>query len=336
MTQTGEITIYSNLTLFQFINQTARFYPFLILTELVQETELLNDEASVATLLAPRTGTFEREDASFLSKYANPSWLPHVASMWRQHYIPNRQIYSFSVPPGGTLNVTNLDNGTVTLQRTENDDNDDDDSFLANGRVLFKGDKQHTNGVLHSIYTLLPRSWNGKSLWDILIEANDQRGGDLSILLSILNHTSSSSSSRLESTLTRYGGGPTTLFAPTDTAFATATNLSALSIQNAMDNGIGSSSPLRVLLENHVVSVNFIAYDWRLNLAECCAVAPEELVLTTWQENQLHLRVGGDRRTTTLNYGAATTVQNGLLSEYGVVQIIDQLLVPPGMDLSSI
>ena len=110
----------------------------------------------------------------------------------------------------------------------------------------------YKNGVLHilSQYPNPPMPWIGKSLFDVLIETNENCDGDLSVIIDLIQ-----ASPEVLKNLLQLRAGDTsaiTLFAPTNAAMAKV-NLTALGLDE---------TTLFTFLENHLVSGNFARRFW--------------------------------------------------------------------------
>eukprot|EP00540_Astrosyne_radiata_P019211 CAMPEP_0116864700 /NCGR_PEP_ID=MMETSP0418-20121206/24974_1 /TAXON_ID=1158023 /ORGANISM="Astrosyne radiata, Strain 13vi08-1A" /LENGTH=163 /DNA_ID=CAMNT_0004499963 /DNA_START=20 /DNA_END=512 /DNA_ORIENTATION=+ len=157
------------------------------------------------------------------------------------------------------------------------------------------------NGVVHTIDGILEPDWLRKSIYDVLVKTNETRGGDLSLFLSMLE--------------------------------ASRNQVAFLDALKQKDNpvtteGVPFQSLFQVLLDNHLVLTNFVRDVELVELAS----TNQELTLTSTAEFPLHVVIGP---VITIN-DEATIVQEDILSEFGVLQIIDHLLVPPGMDVSAL
>jgi hypothetical protein len=104
----------------------------------------------------------------------------------------------------------------------------------------------YKNGVVHNLLQyadpLMP--WIGKSLFDVLVETNEKRRGDLSVIIDLIQKSLDDTKNLLE--LRAGDTSATTLFAPTNAAMA-AMNLTALALDE---------TTLFTFLENHLVSGN--------------------------------------------------------------------------------
>ena len=124
-------------------------------------------------------------------------------------------------------------------------------NFTINGDVVLIGDICYTNGIVHLLAhvpdPLAP--WMYKTIYDILLEVNNQQDGNLSDFIALLN------SSELKKRLMLDDSSrPITLFVPTNEAMSTIVVQGSDMIANV-------SSPSYQLLLNHVVQGNFVRRD---------------------------------------------------------------------------
>jgi transforming growth factor-beta-induced protein len=155
-----------------------------------------------------------------------------------------------------------------------------------------------TNGVVHIIDKVLtpPKT--------ILQTAKDD--GSFSKLLGAID------AANLTATLN--GTGPFTVFAPTDAAF------------NKLDQAVLSKlttsdkANLTKLLTYHVLSGMVPSFQMKNG------------TVTTLEGEQLNVTVNG----TTITVGNTTIVMKDIICTNGIIQVIEQVLVPPSMDLKAV
>ena len=111
-------------------------------------------------------------------------------------------------------------------------------------------------------------------------------------------------------------GGPYTVFAPDDAAFETLGNATFAALSN-------DTELLDTLLMHHIVRGNYTVED----LMEQVNVTGNETALETLTGDSLNVSVVNG----TLMAGNATLVASDLVAGNGIVQIIDVVLVPPGL-----
>jgi uncharacterized surface protein with fasciclin (FAS1) repeats len=167
------------------------------------------------------------------------------------------------------------------------------------------------NGVIHTITRypnpLMP--WARKSTYEVLLETNSLRRGDLSNFIALLD-----ASPDLKIQLEQgQGNGATTLFVPTNEALAT---LELTFLANA--------TATQFFLEHHFVIGNFARRSWRAIIPTANQVSDTELRLETQAGPMLELEINND--VVTIN-GTATIVQQDLFTIYGVMHVIDKPLM---------
>jgi uncharacterized surface protein with fasciclin (FAS1) repeats len=194
----------------------------------------------------------------------------------------------------------------------------------------------YSNGYLHSLadFPFNFGEWLGKSNYDVLLETNEKRGGDLTSFIQLINATDSLKASLMDAT-----SGPMTLFcfvndALSETSWRNRSGISALlgtnkSTENdllfAGDNStsIDPSSELHQMLLNHVVSNNFVRRIWTM-LPIGNKVTDTELQIFTSARQVINLVIKPDNPVV-IN-GEATVIQEDILSEQGVLHILNRPL----------
>ena len=170
----------------------------------------------------------------------------------------------------------------------------------------------YINGVVHNLLQyadpLMP--WIGKSLFDVLVETNEKRHGDLSVIIDLIQASSDDVMNQLE--LRAGDTSATTLFAPTNAAMG-AMNLTALALDE---------TTLFTFLENHLVSNNFARRFWRY-MPISAGASDSGLAMTTQAGQVLEVKINDT--TVTIN-GNVTIVQGDIFSEQGILHVIDNPL----------
>ena len=144
--------------------------------------------------------------------------------------------------------------------------------------------------------------------YDILLEVNEQRGGDLSDFIALLN-----SSNLTEQLTMEVSDQPITVFVPTNEALSTIVT----------GDTLDTDSWTHQLLLNHLVVGNFVTTSWLRNPTGK-NISDTELQLTTQAGNVLDVLVGD--KNVTIN-GTIRIIQKDVLSFTGVLHIIDLPLV---------
>ena len=201
----------------------------------------------------------------------------------------------------------------MTLQRNP---------FRFNNITISSTQRNHIykNGVIHYAleYPKPLAPWIGKTLYNVLLETNDKRNSDLSdfiaivdtlpAILLLLQDTSSSTA--------------TTLFVPTNDAIALS-NLTWMT-QQGQDKNTTTTIMLQQLVQNHIVSGNFVRSCW-WTIPIGNMVSDNELRLVSVAGQSLDLMINHEG--VTIN-GNVRIVEEDIFSEYGVIQIIDKVLLP--------
>ena len=174
----------------------------------------------------------------------------------------------------------------------------------------------HLNGIVHNSvgYPSPFVPWLGKSNFDVLVEANIRRKGDLSSFIALVDATPD-----LKVQL-QVGGGitATTIFVPANDALATV-NVSLLA----------DPINLQRLLENHMVSRNFAIRFWSTIPSEDddrSKVSNTELKLVTQAGQVLDLQFN-DNGMVIIDDGNAMIIQGDIFSEDGILHVIDKPLL---------
>ena len=168
----------------------------------------------------------------------------------------------------------------------------------------------YKNGVVHTTYEfpnpLAP--WYGKTVYDVLLETNQTRNGDISTFIAIID-----SYPNLKGQLQEERGvNGFTLFVPTNDGMA------------ALDASMAVSwSDLQQLLENHIVGGNFVRRCW-WTIPTGLQVSETELTLETQAGQILALEIIND--VVVIN-GDVNIIQEDIFSNEGVIQVIDKPLV---------
>lgn len=188
-------------------------------------------------------------------------------------------------------------------------------NFTINENVVIFGDTHYTNGVSHHLATvpdpLIP--WMKKTNYDILLEVNEQRNGDLSTFIALVNMSDLKNILMLDD-----DSKPITVFVPTNEALSTI-------VVNVDDLIRNTSSYSYQLLWNHFVEGNFVINMW-WRTPTGTNFTKTEHQLTTKVGNILDIEVIGDNSTHVNS--VVSVIQQDVFSFYGILQIIDLPLIP--------
>jgi hypothetical protein len=188
-------------------------------------------------------------------------------------------------------------------------------NLTADGAPFGTMDTRYLNGVVHNMASVpvpfVP--WFDKTNYDILLEANARRNGDLSDFLRIVD-----SSDVVRARLQDENGQPITLFVPTNEALSRL-----ISTENIFDTSATESSA-RLLLLNYMVDGNFVTNAW-WRTPTGVKVSETELLLSTesGKEVTVEFHDNGD----IILDGSVKIIEKDLFSYYGVLQIIDAPLL---------
>ena len=187
-------------------------------------------------------------------------------------------------------------------------------NFTINGNVVLIGDIRCTNGIAQIVDSvpdpLVP--WMYKTIYEVLLEVNNQQGGNLSDFIALVN-----ASELKERLMLEDSSRPITLFVPTNEAMSTIVVQGSDMIANV-------SSPSYQLLLNHVVQGNFVRRDW-FRIPTGTKVNETELHLTTEAGNILEVVLMADEMAR-IN-GVVNIIKEDVFSFYGVLHIIDLPLI---------
>lgn len=173
-----------------------------------------------------------------------------------------------------------------------------------------------SNAVMHTVeqYADPPMPWLGKSIFDVLLETNEKRHGDLSDMIDLIQASPDEIKNLLD---LRVGDtSAINLFAPTNAAMATM-NLTAALIRD--------DTTLSTFLESHLVSDNFARRFWRY-MPISAEATDSSLKMTTRAGRVLDVKIND--ATVTIN-GNVRIVQGDIFCEQGILHIIDNPLTLP-------
>jgi uncharacterized surface protein with fasciclin (FAS1) repeats len=168
----------------------------------------------------------------------------------------------------------------------------------------------YENAIRHTMvqYPSPPVPWFSKSTFDILLELNKTRGGDISRFIDLIK---SETDVHLQLQFDEALSKATTLFVPTNDALGT------------LEPNVLVSPVLNRLLRNHLVSGNFVKKLWYV-IPTGTQVSSTELLLESQAGQVLELEIIDDD--VTIN-GDARIVQGDVYSEHGILHIIDRPLI---------
>ena len=234
------------------------------------------------TVFAPTDEAFAQIPAATLKSLLKPENKSTLTSILTYHVVPGRVM---------AADVVNLSNAT-TLNGQRIDITVDGDVMIDGAKVVMT-DIQCTNGVIHVIDTVIMPSTS--SIADVASEA-----GTFNTLLA------AAQAAGLADALTE--GGPFTVFAPTDDAFA---KLPAGTIDALLQPE--NKHKLAAILKYHVVSGRVYARD---------AVGAERA--TTLQGSPVMIGIENGR----LQVNSANIIATDIEATNGVVHVIDEVILP--------
>jgi uncharacterized surface protein with fasciclin (FAS1) repeats len=168
------------------------------------------------------------------------------------------------------------------------------------------------NGVVHTSYQfpkpLVP--WLGKSVYDVLVETNQERNLDLSTFIAMIDRYPDLKG-QLQKDRALEG---LTLFVPTNNAMTTV--YSDLAVAD------DPTFLLQDFLLNHLVSGNFVRRCWQI-IPTGTYISDTELSLETQAGQILSLEIND----VVIINGDVTIIQEDVLSLEGVIQVIDKPLL---------
>ena len=179
----------------------------------------------------------------------------------------------------------------------------------------------YKNGVVHTLleYPRPLAPWVRKTMYNVLLETNVKRNSDLSAFITIID-TLPAIMLLLQDNSSSTG---TTLFVPTNDALKLS-NLTWMTLQQDQDNNNNNTDMMQQLVQNHIVSGNFVRSCW-WTIPIGNMVSDNELRLVSVAGQSLDLMINHEG--VTIN-GNVRIVEEDIFSEYGVIQIIDKVLLP--------
>jgi transforming growth factor-beta-induced protein len=240
------------------------------------------------TVLAPDNDAFSALPDGLLTALLSPGFEKHLTEILTYHVFAGGALLSSDL--AATQDITMLNGEILTVTRTDTTvtvTTADDQTV-----TVITADVEGSNGVVHVIDgVLIPRSI-GASVYDL--------GSNYSTLLALITRAG------LEETL---AGGPFTLLAPTNTAFA------ALDAANvAFLNSDAGAAMLTSILTYHAISGS-VTSDMLMN----------DMMVATAQGGMVTFMVEGG----TVMVNDATVVMADMLAFNGVTHGIDRILMPP-------
>lgn len=167
------------------------------------------------------------------------------------------------------------------------------------GAKVIKADIVCSNGVIHVIDSVMvPRN---------IVEVASAAGSFTTLL-------AAAEAAGLADTLAQ--GGPFTVFAPTDAAFAALPEGTVASLLKPENK-----DKLATILAYHVVPKKALAADV-LSMTTADTVAGQPLAI--------QIKKGDDGSVQAVHVGAATVTQTDIIAGNGVIHVIDQVLIPAG------
>jgi len=243
------------------------------------------------TVFTFATGKIDNVDISTITKF--------VTTLWNGHSLDF--LLSFTIE-GIVLSADDLFDGLVLTSMARYPLEFNLNPTRVNDVTIVESTQYYRNGVMIFIsgFPTPYIPWVEKSLYDILIEANIRRGGDLSTFISIVNNTVD-----FKKELQAHGTGATTLFAPTNENLST------------------SMGNLTIFLNNHIAVGNVATRAWK-TIPTGIILNDTHLSLETFGGTTLVLAM--TQPNITIN-GDATIIESDLFSEFGIVHIIDKPII---------
>jgi len=249
-------------------------------------------------------------DVSLIAKIFKSSWNGHVLNMFQGITVMGHAWVMTDLYSG--LVLTSMAGYPLEIQL---------DPFRVNNNSMSSSSTEQNiilkNGVIHNSMEfpmpLVP--WINQSTWEILLETNDQRQGDLSIFIDFVNRTQSI----LSMFQNDYDNG-ITVFVPNNTAFSVWMDDSNY---HATTN---NSTFVEILLSKHISPCNFARNCWRTMDIVCGKkISSTELKLTSNFGNAFNLTIHNDLDV--IINEEARIVQEDIFSVYGILHVIDKVLL---------
>ena len=272
------------------------------------------------TVFTFATGKIDNVDISIITKFVTTLWNGHSVSNRKESEIINYPLLATILPHSPFVQTTKLDfllsftiegivlsaddlyDGLVLTSMARYPLEFNLNPTRVNDVTIVESTQYYRNGVMIFIsgFPTPYIPWVEKSLYDILIEANIRRGGDLSTFISIVNNTVD-----FKKELQAHGTGATTLFAPTNENLST------------------SMGNLTIFLNNHIAVGNVATRAWK-TIPTGIILNDTHLSLETFGGTTLVLAM--TQPNITIN-GDATIIESDLFSEFGIVHIIDKPII---------
>jgi transforming growth factor-beta-induced protein len=246
-------------------------------------------DALTRTVFAPDNDAFGALPDGLLTALLTLGFNKHLTDILSYHVFLGGALLSSDL--AATQNITMLNREMLTVTKTDTTVT----VTTANEQTVtvITADLEGTDGVVHIINGVLLPSSIGVSVIDL--------SSDYSTLLSLITRAG------LEETFT---GGPFTLLAPTNDAFAALDNATVTYLTSA-----DGAENLTSILTYHVISGS-ITSDMLMN----------DMMIKTDQGGMVTFMVEGD----TVMVNDATVVMADMLAFNGVSHGIDKILMPPG------
>jgi uncharacterized surface protein with fasciclin (FAS1) repeats len=204
--------------------------------------------------------------------------------------------------------VTSMAGYPMTLQRNP---------FRRNNITISSTERNYIckNGVIHYAldYPKPLAPWIGKTMYDVLLETNNKRKGDLSNFIAIIDALPDMKMLLQDNS----SSTATTLFVPTNNAIALS-NLTWMT--QDQDNNI---TMIQQLVQNHVVTGNFVKSCW-WSIPTGTKLSDNDLRLQSFSGQSLDLLIQND---SVIINGDVRIIQEDIFSEHGIVQIIDKVIL---------
>jgi len=255
----------------------------------------------------------EGTDLMLITKMITPLWNGHALDALESLNVEGQSLVLADMCDGMVL--TSIAGYPLRIQL---------DPFRVNNVSISATDRdlRFKNGITHILlhYPIPLVPWIGKSSFDVLLEINTLRSGDLSTFIGLVRALPNLKSQLL---LQQGDSKAITLFVPTNEAFGTSDASTIIGAAN-------DSQALENYVLHHVVSGNFVRRCW-WTIPTGTKVSDTELMLES--QAALSSSSGGvvvlQLKINTVNVtinGYATIIQEDIFSEQGILHVIDKPL----------
>ena len=281
-------SIFAQLdTLYNTAKTVPDFFTFMTAVDLAGLESVLNDPNTNATLLVPENEAFE----NMSGKYLEAEWEPYLRALVAYHVISSGKFFASDLSLNATY-PTLFDDRALVLT-------EDDPLTFNEEAMVINGNQEASNGVIHTVNSLLLPDHAGLSLLEQATTAPQfSRFVDLIVQLNL--------------TETLDTEGPWTILMPTDDAFS--------KIPSAIFNGLSEDALTQIALYHVIPSIQFAYTD--------TATA----TFSTMHGTSIKLFAGGvmtaDPNGQELLLAEFDATQKDMMASNGVWHAIDTVLIP--------